>query len=668
MRTVVACLAVATALSARGACVERPFVPNVPAVTTFQADASRRTTGGVAADYNGDGVADVAVIGDVNWPGSGAILFGTSSGRMIPRPLEGSIEARFIAAADFNGDGKPDLAMADASSIVIRTSNGDGTFGPEHTIVHASGNETITGLAAGDVNGDGRADLLVAGGSGLTTYLGHGDGTFTAGPVTPMAGNRYELAIGDFDHDGRLDVAAASGVDSVLVIARGNGDGTFTVVQQKTFVADAKLEVRVVAADFDGDGRLDLAVANGEGLRILHGAGDGTFADGPLVPLDWELTWGEPRRLVAADLNGDGLPDLLAVESWGIAPVTHHPGHSRSPPIIRVAGENIPFAIQSLPIDAFTSDLDGDGWPDLIELDALGFTSVLMNGCGGPLILRTSADAVVTGEPFTLRLYDASGSVETPATFRDGVAVLGAGAGSLTTSLQTAGLHLLTATAAGINTPALAITVHDHPSSITLVDSRNHSTFGEGIHLSGTVVSDTGEAPPYGNVEILQGSTVLATTPVTGGRYDVVINPLPNDYQFAARYAGAGRWVRSDPSAVVAHQVDVAVTTLTITGLTAGALCQYKFPPRLNGSWGFQVNVAAAFGTPAGSVTILFPRLQFGQTQFVSSGQAGFGGFSGIPPGAYTLLVTYSGDAGYLPSQITATITVPDCHRRASGH
>jgi hypothetical protein len=482
-----------------------------------------------------------------------------------------------------------------------------------------------------------------------------------------MAGYRHELALGDFDHDGRLDVAAASGVDSLLVIARGNGDGTFTVAQQKTFVADPRLEVRVVAADVDGDGRLDLAVANGEGLRILHGAGDGTFADGPLVPLDWEQTWGEPRRLVAANLNGDGLPDLLAVESFAIARFTNLGGHFGSPEIIRVAGENIPFVIQSLPIDAFSSDLDGDGWPDLIELDALGFTSVLMNGCGGPLILRTSADAVVAGEPFTLRLYDASGSVTTPATFLDGAAVLGAGAGSLATSLQTAGLHLLTATAAGITTPALAITVHDHLSSITLVDSRNRSTFGEGIHLSGTVVSDTGEAPLFGNVEILQGSTLLATTPVTGGRYDVVINPLPNDYQLAARYAGAERWARSDLSAVAAHQVEVAVTALTITGLTAGTLCQNKFPPRLNGRWGFQVNVTAAFGTPAGSVTVSFPQLQLSQTQFVSSGQAGFA-YSGIPPGAYTLLVAYSGDAGYLPSQITATITVPDCHRRASGH
>lgn len=667
MRTVVAAVAIVAGLSARGACVERPFVPNVPAVTTFQPDASRRTTGGVAADFNGDGIADVAVIGDVNWPGSAAILFGTSSGRLIPRPLEGSIEARFIIAADFDGDGKRDLAMADASSIVIRSSNGDGTFGPE-TILAAPGNDTITGLAAGDVNGDGRTDLLIAGGSGLTTYLGHGDRTFTAGPLTPLAGNRHELAIGDFDHDGRLDVAAASAVDSLLVIARGNGDGTFTVVQQKMFVADAKLEVRVVAADFDGDGRLDLAVANGEGLRILHGAGDGTFADGPLVPLNWEQTWGEPRRLVAADLNGDGQPDLVAVESFALARFSNLGGHFGSPEVIQFAGENIPFVIQSLPIDAFASDLDGDGWPDLIELDALGFTSVLMNGCAGPLILRTSADAVVAGEPFTLRLYDASGGMTTAATFRDGEAVLGAGPGSLTTSLQTAGRHLLTATAAGITTPVLAVTVRDRPSSITLIDSRNRSTYGEGIHLSGTVASDTGEAPSFGNVEILQGSTVLAMTPVTGGRYDVVINPLPNDYQLAARYAGAGTWARSDPSAVVAHQVDVAVTTLTITGLTASTLCQNKFPPRLNGRWGFQVNVTAAFGTPAGSVTISFPQLQLSQTQFVSSGQAGFGGFSGVPPGTYTLLVSYGGDAGYLPSQITGTITVPDCHRRASGH
>jgi hypothetical protein len=568
----------------------------------------------VAADFNGDGIADVVVAGDLF--SADAILFGTSSGRMIPRPLDSTIRPRYAVAADLNGDGKPDLVTADPNYIAIRLSNGDGTFGAERTILHASGNETITGMAAGDFNGDGKTDLLIAGGKGLTTYSGHGDGTFTAGALTPIAGYRHELAVGDFDHDGRLDVAAVSWVDSVLVIARGIGDGT--------------------------------------------------FSDGPLVALDWEHTWGEPQRLVAADFNRDGLPDLVAVESFAIARFTNLGGHFGSPEIVHFAGENIPFAIQSVPIDAFPADLDGDGWPDLIELDNLGFTSVLMNGCASPLILRTSADAVVAGEALTLRLYDASGAVTTQATFRDGTTVLGSGAGSLTTSLPAAGRHLLTATVAGVTTSALAITVHDRPSSITLADSKNRSLFGEGIHLSGTVVSDTGESPQFGNVEIVQGSTVLATTPVTNGRYDVVINPLPNDYQLAARYTGAGTWARSDPPAVVGHHVDVAVTTLTITNLTASTLCQNKFPPRLNGRWSFSVNVAAKFGTPAGTVKISFPQLDFAQTQYVWFGQAGFGAFTGIKPGTYTLIVTYSGDGGYLPNQITEAITVPDCHRRST--
>src|SRR5260221_14096799 len=114
------------------------------------------------------------------------------------------------------------------------------------------------------------------------------------------------------------------------------------------------------------------------------------------------------------------------------------------------------------------------------------------------------------------------------------------------TSLQTAGRHSLPATGAE-GTSALTLTVQDRPSSITLIDSKDHSGYGDGIHLSGSVATATGEAPAFGDVEIVQGTTVVARTPLINGRYDLLFNPPPSTYRLTARYTGAGKWPHSDP-------------------------------------------------------------------------------------------------------------------------
>jgi len=314
----------------------------------------------------------------------------------------------------------------------------------------------------------------------------------------------------------------------------------------------------------------------------------------------------------------------------------------------------------------FAADLDGDGSLDVIELDALGFVGVLFNSCTEELILRASADAVISGVPFRLSVYDASGAVTAQTTFRDGGTVLGSGAGSLTTSLLTAGRHLLTATTAAGATAAFTLTVQDRPSSITLMDSKDHSLYGEGIHLSGSVAIETGEAPSFGDVEIVQGTTVVATTPLINGRYDLRFNPLPSTYKLAARYTGAGRWAHSDPSTPVVHVVAVAPTTMSIVGSSENTICELKFPPRLNGKWGFSVIVAAPFGTPTGTVKVSFPQLFVAETELFRGGA--FFRFDRVPPGVYAYTASYSGDAAYPSNQIAGTITIPNCHRHSTAH
>src|SRR5215469_11365498 len=141
-----------------------------------------------------------------------------------------------VVVADFNGDGIPDIATANfnTDTVSVLLGNGDGSFQPA---INSSTNdvprctETGTncniGLVAGDLNGDGITDLVVLDSTAYATVLlGNGDGTF-------QVGNRYDvgegpkfIAIADFNGDGILDIATSSGGIGVS-IRLGNGDGTF---------------------------------------------------------------------------------------------------------------------------------------------------------------------------------------------------------------------------------------------------------------------------------------------------------------------------------------------------------------------------------------------------------------------------------------------------------
>jgi hypothetical protein len=225
-----------------------------------------------------------------------------------------------LTAADFDRDGNLDLAAASTLSGVtpsISLGYGHGAFNVVSQNVEVSANSS----AAGDFNGDGILDLVLGGtgfsdagnGGRSSVLLGSGDGTFTLG-FSPTA-NGF-VAVGDFNADGKLDIAFADPQNNNVTIFLGNGNGTFTTAQGSPMPV-GKDPQAILTADFNNDGKLDLAIANSADgtITLLLGNGDGTFTPSAGSPY---LVGPGASALAAADFNGDGKLDLAVVSNLDV--------------------------------------------------------------------------------------------------------------------------------------------------------------------------------------------------------------------------------------------------------------------------------------------------------------------------------------------------------------
>jgi len=326
-------------------------------------------------DFNRDGKLDLAV---VNSGGNNvSVLLGNGDGTFqshVDYPT--GTQPSSVAIGDFNGDGKLDLAVANENcpsspcgvgSLSILLGNGDGTFQP--AVDYATGGPAPYSVVVGDFNQDGKLDLAVANSgpptpSDVSVLLGNGDGTFQPA-VSYSAGEvPAALAVGDFNRDGKLDLAVVDFSCGTpcgrVIVLLGNGDGTF----QSPVSYDAGAQpISVAVGDFNGDGKLDLVVANNSSsnVSVLLGNGDGTFK----APVNYSVP-GDAVSVAVGDFNGDGIPDLVVADNNISLLLGNGDGTFR-------AAVNYPAG--SSPNSEAVGDFNGDGRLDLAVADS-GSTTV----------------------------------------------------------------------------------------------------------------------------------------------------------------------------------------------------------------------------------------------------------------------------------------------------
>ncbi|MGO9814751.1 MAG: FG-GAP-like repeat-containing protein [Isosphaeraceae bacterium] len=332
---------------------------------------SREATAGVAAGrFRSRGPTDLVTIN----PGSNwfDVLTGLGMGRFAnPVAFPTKTPARVVRVADFNRDGVSDIALLSADKVSVYLGDGKGGFLPPTS--YDAGPDP-TGLTVADINHDGNPDLLVGNSFGdVLVLLGNGNGTFQ--PYR-KADQNVALAVLPNGSPTPDFIYADQGLDRVVV---DYGGGQKTVVGDKSTGLLSPGAVKL--ADLNGDGIPDLIVANSGSNNVLiyPGLGNGQF--GPALNGGHGFFTGtNPVGITVADVDGDGRPDLV-VANKGSNDVSILLNRKQGNSITFIPGPRL--KVGSGPVSTVVGDFLGNGKPDLLVSNSQSNNVMLLPGVGG---------------------------------------------------------------------------------------------------------------------------------------------------------------------------------------------------------------------------------------------------------------------------------------------
>jgi hypothetical protein len=265
----------------------------------------------VATNVTGNGKVDLICCnyGDNN---VSVLTNNGSSGFVLATNYVVGGEPVWVTAADVNGDGKIDLITANYSSgtLTVLTNNGSGGFALATNYV-VGGFAAASCVRVADVNGDGKVDLISCGNgnanaNAVSVLTNNGSGIFVLGYSLGKSGEHNSIVATDVNGDGKVDLILANGSDDSLSVLTNNGSGNFTLSGTYTV---GTLPYMVIAADIYGDGKMDLISGNqqSQNLSVLTNNGSGGFATEGTYTVG-----GYPSLITTADVNGDGKVDLIS--------------------------------------------------------------------------------------------------------------------------------------------------------------------------------------------------------------------------------------------------------------------------------------------------------------------------------------------------------------------